>query len=65
MEARVVAEKLLLLSQEPKNQPFFVREGGVLQGLTSSLLHRDAEVALMSARTLQFLSSHPQVSCFQ
>lgn len=59
MEARVVAQKLLFLSQDPKNQPFFIK-GGVLQGLCASLLHADSEVALISTRTLQFLSSHPQ-----
>lgn len=55
----MVAQKLLFLSQDPKNQPFFIK-GGVLQGLCASLLHADSEVALISTRTLQFLSSHPQ-----
>lgn len=58
--SRAIAEQLLQLSQDPENQPHVAKEDGVLAGLTSYCIHPDRDISAMAARTLQFLSSHPQ-----
>ena len=58
--SRAITKQLLELSQDPANQPFIVQEAGCLQGLVTYSQHADQDVVVMSVRTLQFLSSHPQ-----
>ena len=58
--SRAIARQLMELSQDPDNQPFIAAERGCLAGLVGYVVHPDAEVALMGARTLEFLSGHPQ-----
>ena len=57
--SRAIAKQLLTLAQDPDNQPFIAQEAGCMAGLVSYLEHEDVDVILMSARTLQFLASHP------
>src|SRR4051794_7392699 len=58
--SKAIVAQLLRLSQEPENQPIVAQEKGCLAGLVDYLRHLDTEVVLMAARTLEFLSSHPQ-----
>ena len=58
--SKSIARQLLELSQDPQSQPYICAENGCVLGLVSYLSLNDVEVVMMSARTLQFLSSHPQ-----
>ena len=55
----IQARKFKLEWDNPDNQTFIVQEAGCMAGLVSYLEHEDIDVVLMSARTLQFLASHP------